>query len=309
MRNVSKRFLLILMASFLLIISSASFVQASNKIDIYLKPGDSKREVVDRQLKIWKISDEKIKEDLTEKLKEFEDKSEEALDEEYKVNFTTEKSDSNGKIVVKDLEEGTYYVREVGDEETKTAPFFILIPMDEDIIYPKVEIKKPTEPTEPTEPTKPTEPTGNYHFLKVDADGENPLKNAVFKVNVKKGDYYEDYLVNGKPYIVKSDSKGKFVVEGLPYGTYYLKEIVPPEGYKVLSETIKFEVSGESDKFEIVIKNNKEETTPKETTPKETEKKEKKKKIKVPKTGDITLIVMVIAGALLFYIGKKLIKE
>ena len=306
MRNVSKRFLFILMASFLLIISSASFVQASNQIEIHLKKGPTERELKDRQLKLWKISDEKIKEDLTKKLKELGEIEDSDLDKKYEVNFTTDKSDENGKIVVKNLKEGTYYVREVGNKKEKTAPFFILIPMDEDIIETKVEVKKPTEPTEPT---KPTEPTGEYHFLKVDGDGENPLKNAVFKVNVKKGDYYEDYLVNGKPYIVKSDSKGKFVVEGLPYGTYYLKEIIPPEGYKVLSETIKFEISGESDKFEIVIKNNKEETTPKETTPKETEKKEKKKKIKVPKTGDITLIVMILAGALLFYIGKKLIKE
>lgn len=299
MGNVSKKLLFILMASFLLIISSTSLVQGASTIDIVLKPGDAKREVVDRQLKIWKISDKKIEDDLTEKLKTFEDLSEEALDGKYKDFFITEKSDKNGKIVIKDLKEGTYYVREVGDKEPKTAPFFILIPMDEDIIYPKVEIKKPKEPTEPT---KPTEPTGGHHFLKVDSKGNNPLKNAVFKVNVKKGDYYRDYLVDGKPYIIKSDSEGKFVVEGLPYGTYYLKEIIPPKGYQALSETIKFEVSGESDKFEIVIKNDKE------TTPKETDKKPNRK-IKVPKTGDITLIVMVIAGALLFYIGKKLIKE
>lgn len=306
MRNVSKRFLFILMASFLLIISSASFVQASSQIEIHLRKGQTDRDLQGRQLKLWKISNEKLTGDLTEELKKYEKHTDDQLNEKFGEPLLTEKSDINGKIVVKNLEKGTYYVREVGDKEYKTAPFFILIPMDEDIIETKVEVKKPTEPTEPT---KPTEPTGEYHFLKVDGDGENPLKNAVFKVNVKKGDYYEDYLVNGKPYIVKSDSKGKFVVEGLPYGTYYLKEIIPPEGYKVLSETIKFEISGESDKFEIVIKNNKEETTPKETTPKETEKKEKKKKIKVPKTGDITLIVMILAGALLFYIGKKLIKE
>ena len=309
MRNVSKRFLFILMASFLLIISSASFVQASNQIEIHLRKGQTDRDLEGRQLKLWKISKEKLTGDLTEKLKKYEKHTDDQLNEKFGEPLLTEKSDINGKIVVKNLEKGTYYVREVGDKEYKTAPFFILIPMDEDIIETKVEVKKPTEPTEPTKPTEPTEPTGEYHFLKVDGDGKNPLKNAVFKVNVKKGDYYKDYLVNGKPYIIKSDSKGKFVVEGLPYGTYYLKEIIPPEGYKVLSETIKFEISGESDKFEIVIKNNKEETTPKETTPKETEKKEKKKKIKVPKTGDITLIVMVIAGALLFYIGKKLIKE
>ncbi|MEJ8751557.1 SpaA isopeptide-forming pilin-related protein [Lagierella sp. ICN-221743] len=306
MRNVSKRFLFILMASFLLIISSASFVQASSQIEIHLRKGQTDRDLQGRQLKLWKISNEKLTGDLTEELKKYEKHTDDQLNEKFGEPLLTEKSDINGKIVVKNLEKGTYYVREVGDKEYKTAPFFILIPMDEDIIETKVEVKKPTEPTEPT---KPTEPTGEYHFLKVDGDGKNPLKNAVFKVNVKKGDYYKDYLVNGKPYIIKSDSKGKFVVEGLPYGTYYLKEIIPPEGYKVLSETIKFEISGESDKFEIVIKNNKEETTPKETTPKETEKKEKKKKIKVPKTGDITLIVMVIAGALLFYIGKKLIKE
>lgn len=306
MRNVSKRFLFILMASFLLIISSASFVQASSQIEIHLRKGQTDRDLQGRQLKLWKISNEKLTGDLTEELKKYEKHTDDQLNEKFGEPLLTEKSDINGKIVVKNLEKGTYYVREVGDKEYKTAPFFILIPMDEDIIETKVEVKKPTEPTEPT---KPTEPTGEYHFLKVDGDGKNPLKNAVFKVNVKKGDYYKDYLVNGKPYIIKSDSKGKFVVEGLPYGTYYLKEIIPPEGYKVLSETIKFEISGESDKFEIVIKNNKEETMPKETTPKETEKKEKKKKIKVPKTGDITLIVMVIAGALLFYIGKKLIKE
>lgn len=305
MRNVSKRFLFILMASFLLIISSASYVQASNQIEIHLKEGPNGRDLEGRQLKLWKISNEKITDDLTKELEKYEKYTDDQLNEEFGEPLLTEKSDINGKIFAKGLENGTYYVREVGDNKP-TAPFFILIPMDEDIIETKVEVKKPTEPTEPT---KPTEPTGEYHFLKVDGDEKNPLKNAVFKVNVKKGDYYKDYLVNGKPYIVKSDSKGKFVVEGLPYGTYYLKEIIPPEGYKVLSETIKFEISGESDKFEIVIKNNKEETTPKETTPKETEKKEKKKKIKVPKTGDITLIVMVLAGALLFYIGKKLIKE
>ena len=311
-----KRLMAIVLTSLFLIVSIVIPVHAANKIIIDIKYGEHDQDYGNRELKVWKISDEKLTGDLTEKLKEFEKFSIEELDGKFEENFITSKSDEKGQIILSDISNGTYYVREINRENYTLVPFFILVPMKENVIYPKVDIKVPsTEPTKPTEPTKETEPskpsepsepteTGRYHFIKVDEDGKTPLKEAVFKVNIKKGDYYYDYMVDGKPYIVKSDKNGKFVVENLPYGTYYLKEIVPPKGYKALSESIKFEVSDESGQYELVIKNKREDIN---VPPGRNEKP--RNKIRVPKTGDITLIVMVISGAMLFYIGKKLIRE
>ena len=40
-----------------------------------------------------------------------------------------------------------------------------------------------------------------------------------------------------------SDSKGAFVISGLDQGTYYLKEIKAPLGYKLLKEAIEFTIT------------------------------------------------------------------
>lgn len=296
LKNIS--LLLILLA---IGVSSIAPVLANSLITIEIDNTLRQRgiEISGRSLKVWKISEEKISGDLRDKLSKFEKYSDEYLNLNYKEYFVTDVSDNFGRIYL-DLKDGTYYVREIGDNKI-IIPFFILVPMDESKVYPKIRI--PYNPAD-IPPEIPDKPKDKINFRKVSRSENINLSGARFKVSKKVDGYFKDVYADGKVLIFESGKDGKFEVY-LPKGTYYLSEIVPPKGYRPLSESIKFVIDDNSKDIEIIVNNDREpEIIPEVVKPNTTPNMPN-----MPKTGDITLIVMVISGVLLSFMGIRLIKE
>ncbi|WP_366920476.1 MSCRAMM family protein, partial [Streptococcus pneumoniae] len=68
-------------------------------------------------------------------------------------------------------------------------------------------------------------PRGNVDFMKVDGRTNTSLQGAMFKVMKEENGHYTPVLQNGKEVVVASGKDGRFRVEGLEYGTYYLWEL------------------------------------------------------------------------------------
>lgn len=67
-------------------------------------------------------------------------------------------------------------------------------------------------------------------------------KNLQDQVKLKKGVY--GYVVsNSQDEDIVSDRNGSFIINGLDQGTYYLKEIKAPDGYRLLKEAIEIKIT------------------------------------------------------------------
>lgn len=141
------------------------------------------------------------------------------------------------------------------------------------------------------------EAKGRFKFIKVDSKNSDiRLQGARFvlsKYDPEKKDYY--VLKRGNDdYIVESNKSGDFLIEGLDFGKYRLQEIKAPEGYKLSSEPIDFEIG-------------KNETEVTKARFIENEKKPKKKRL--VKTGDIKMYISLISGLIFLTSGVILLKK
>lgn len=283
--------------------SIAPVFASSHDITIQLDSSKipNKSDLKGRVFRVWKIDNSKIKDDLQTKAKEFEVYTVGDLDKKYPYPqpFNTPESDENGTILLKGLSDGSYYVREVTPRGTFISSFFILLPSNEKVIHPKLSITSKTN--------RVTTKKGSIKFKKI-SKKENSigLKGAVFKVSKKEGEYYEDIIRDGKTYIVESDKDGYFEVVDLEYGKYFLTEITPPKGYITLDKPIEFKIDKNSKDLLVSINNNPNKIII--TNKKETNHKNINKGY-IPKTGDITLAIMILGGMLLFYMGYRMTRE
>lgn len=213
-------------------------------------------------------------------------------------NYTTDK---NGEIGPLELSPGKYVFVEV------KAPAGYRIKNPETIF--DVKGKGLTEV--PVVNYKDTE--GGKTFKKVSSKDGKPLAGAQFLVTKKKGETYLRMKKGGKDMVLTSGADGTFVADGLPDGDYYLWEIKAPAGYEPLSSSVKFIVSADSLKKELVIKNNPQTTPPGKTPPGETPPGETPpyddKHVNIPKTGDVQLLMMSVAGLLSGMLGVKILKD
>lgn len=273
------------------------------------------------RLEFWKVDKE---EDLEKQLKILNTRKDPEMSaifgEPVISDFFVDRGDDVG-IIKQNLDLGTrYYIRELNIEKPKYMLSPILIDFDAEMtIYIKEYVDSPIEeppnpnnedPTPPTPPTPPNNPQkpptdenpnnpsgetprGSFRFMKVAANrNKTPLLGAMFKVTTKVDNNFESVLRDGEPYILTSDADGMFEAKDLPYGTYYLWEIKAPAGYKLLSAPVEFSISQTSENEKIVVISNVPIT-----------------KIDVPKTGDITLLIIIISGILLYILGILIIKE
>lgn len=243
-------------------------------------------------------------------------------------------TDSIGLITIGNIEDGEYKF-----EEIKAPAGYILEDKGKISVNFKdgKALNEKNEPTifgiknKPEKPkTPPENPKGGYRFIKTDdSDKAKRLAGAVFKVQKRIGDKYQDVMLDGKIYTVKSDDKGEVVVDNLlldkdnkENNRYALRETSAPEGYNPESNPIHFEISETSiNNPPIRIKNKPKTTTPPpptSTTPPTTTTTttsyvptDVPKIVRGPlvKTGDIRIVIMAVVGAVMVGLGVRIVRK
>ena len=227
-------------------------------------------------------------------------------------DFTT---DAVGKIVIKDLAPGKYVF-----VETKA-------PAGYRIKHPEVPFEITDKKVKKLTVENYKDKEGGKTFKKVSSADNKPLSGAQFLVTKKTEKGYMRMKKNGKDMVLTSGTDGTFVANGLPDGDYYLWEIKAPAGYASLSGSVKFTVSADSLKKELIIKNTPQNPpgktppgktppgkTPPGTTPPGKNPPGKRppyddKHVNIPKTGDVQLLMMSVSGLLSGLLGVKILKD
>ena len=133
----------------------------------------------------------------------------------------------NGRIVVENLKQGTYYIKE------KSSPNGYLI----DTKTYEVEIK-PNETT--TQAIVNKEPIGNITVTKVNTNGDK-IQGVKFEITAGENIFNKTntvkYYSKGDPVAtITTNSEGNASKTGLPLGKYIVKEIEVPTGYLLNTE-------------------------------------------------------------------------
>lgn len=146
-------------------------------------------------------------------------------DEDYKL-IKKVKTDKNGYAFIENLEIGTYYVKELSANEG-----YIL-----DEKYHKVKIEYVDDKTEFIE--KKLEFTNKK--IKCDVTYITSNKDGIGIENIEINVYNDlgEIVYNGK-----TNKDGKIIIEDLPYGNYYIKQLTVPSGYILNKEQVDFSVN------------------------------------------------------------------
>ena len=260
----------------LLVRRGSEYVELKNKDT--LKSDDKKLDIFSDESKDSENKDDKNKEDKS---------SDEGL---YISN-------ESGEIIINDIKRGDYIFREVEAPEG-----YLIKNIDTRFTIADKSVELRVVNSKTSEKDK-----GRHDFMKTD-EAKKPLGGAMFKVMTKNADgKFEPVKKDGKDYIVTSADNGKFSVEDMDYGKYYLVEIKAPEGFILLSEPVEFEIKKQADDKTISIAfiTNKSDTiTRRRTTPGGDITRRR-----IPKTGDIRFFMSMIGGLIMFFIGKWIIAK
>ena len=270
----------------------SEYVEVKNKATLKendkleLSPKDDDRSKVKSEENAEKSNDE------NSKSKKREDKSKDKAKSDDGLYI----SNDAGEIIINDIKKGDYIFREV------EAPAGYLIKnVDTKFTISDKSVELRVVNSKTTEKDK-----GRHDFMKTD-EAKKPLGGAMFKVMTKNKDgKFEPVKKDGKDYIVTSADNGKFAVEDMDYGKYYLVEIKAPAGFILLSEPVEFEIKKQADDKTISIAfiTNKSDSITRRRTPGGDITRRK-----IPKTGDIRFFMSMIGGAIMFFIGKWIIAK
>lgn len=208
-------------------------------------------------------------------------------------------TDSNGLIHVGKIEMGEYVFKEIkapdGYRIKVEKTYFVVNPSGTTRVV--VVNYKDTD--------------GGKRFKKIDSVTGKPIEGVQFVVSRRIDGYDDRIKVNGKDLVLVSDKDGYFVVDNLPFGDYFIWEVKPQAGYEPLGEMVSFVIDTKSLEKDLVIENKPVNPPPEDEKPKKPPKdKEKPKKPRrIPKTGDVSLILMSIFGVILSIWGGVLVKE
>lgn len=289
----------------LLVRRGSEYVELKNKDTLKsddkleLSPEDENRSKVKSEENADESKDENSKSEKDEEKSKDEKKGEKSSEE----SKNEEKSDDGlyisndaGEIIINDIKKGDYIFREV---EAPAGYMIKNVDTKFTISDKSVELRVVNSKT-------PDKDKGRHDFMKTD-EAKKPLGGAMFKVMAKNKDgKFEPVKKDGKDYIVTSADHGKFAVEDMDYGKYYLVEIKAPQGFILLSEPVEFEIKKQADDKTISIAfiTNKSETITRRRTPGGDITRRK-----IPKTGDIRFFMSMIGGAIMFFIGKWIIAK
>ncbi|MCA5587377.1 collagen binding domain-containing protein [Finegoldia magna] len=273
-----------------------------------LSPKDEDRFKVKSEENADESKDENSKSEKDEATEEKDDKKskeEKSEDKESKDDKSKEEdkssdeglyiSNESGEIIINDIKKGDYIFREV---EAPAGYVIKNVDTKFTITDKSVELRVVNSKTSTDK--------GRHDFMKTD-EAKKPLGGAMFKVMTKNKDgKFEPVKKDGKDYIVTSADNGKFAVEDMDYGKYYLVEIKAPAGFILLSEPVEFEIKKQVDDKTISIAfiTNKSDTITRRKTPGGDITRRK-----IPKTGDIRFFMSMIGGAIMFFIGKWIIAK
>lgn len=291
----------------LLVRRGSEYVELKNKVTmkkddkLEISPKDEDRSKVKSEKNADESKDENSKSEKDE-AKSKEEKKEEKSKEESKDKGKTDDglyiSNESGEIIINDIKKGDYIFREV---EAPAGYLIKNVDTKFTITDKSVELRVVNSKT--SEKDK-----GRHDFMKTD-EAKKPLGGAMFKVMTKNKDgKFEPVKKDGKDYIVTSADNGKFAVEDMDYGKYYLVEIKAPQGFILLSEPVEFEIKKQADDKTIsiaFITNKKDTITRRRTTP----GGDITRGGKIPKTGDIRFFMSMIGGLIMFFIGKWIIAK
>lgn len=286
----------------------SEYVELKNKATmkkddkLELSPKDDDRSKVQSEENAENSKEKKSKSEKKDEKKE-EKSSEESKNEE-KSDEGLYISNESGEIIINDIKKGDYIFREV---EAPAGYVIKNIDTRFTITDKSVELRVVNSKTSTDK--------GRHDFMKTD-EAKKPLGGAMFKVMTKNKDgKFEPVKRDGKDYIVTSADNGKFAVEDMDYGKYYLVEIKAPEGFILLSEPVEFEIKKQADDKTISIAfiTNKSDTITRRKTPGDdiTRRRTPGGDItrRIPKTGDIRFFMSMIGGAIMFFIGKWIIAK
>ncbi|MDU5960393.1 MAG: SpaA isopeptide-forming pilin-related protein [Finegoldia magna] len=289
----------------LLVRRGSEYVELKNKATmkkddkLELSPKDDDRSKVKSEEKADESKNANSKEVKKEEKSSEESKNEEKSDEGLYI------SNDAGEIIINDIKKGDYIFREV---EAPAGYLIKNIDTRFTISDKSVELRVVNSKTSTDK--------GRHDFMKTD-EAKKPLGGAMFKVMTKNKDgKFEPVKKDGKDYIVTSADNGKFAVEDMDYGKYYLVEIKAPEGFILLSEPVEFEIKKQADDKTISIAfiTNKKDTITRRKTPGDDITRRRTPggditRRKIPKTGDIRFFMSMIGGAIMFFIGKWIIAK
>lgn len=290
----------------LLVRRGSEYVELKNKATmkkddkLELSPKDDDRSKVQSEENADESKDENSKSEKDEeksKEEKKEEKSSELSKNEEKSDDGLYISNESGEIIINDIKKGDYIFREV---EAPAGYVIKNVDTKFTISDKSVELRVVNSKTSTDK--------GRHDFMKTD-EAKKPLGGAMFKVMTKNKDgKFEPVKKDGKDYIVTSADNGKFAVEDMDYGKYYLVEIKAPAGFILLSEPVEFEIKKQADDKTISIAfiTNKKDTT---ITRRRTPGGDITRGGKIPKTGDIRFFMSMIGGAIMFFIGKWIIAK
>ena len=287
----------------LLVRRGSEYVELKNKDTLKSKDSDKKLEISSNEESKKDSEKDKATEEKDDK-KSKEEKSEDKESKDDKSKKEDKSSDEglyisneSGEIIINDIKKGDYIFREV---EAPAGYLIKNIDTKFTITDKSVELRVVNSKTSTDK--------GRHDFMKTD-EAKKPLGGAVFKVMTKNKDgKFEPVKKDGKDYIVTSADNGKFAVEDMDYGKYYLVEIKAPAGFILLSEPVEFEIKKQADDKTIsiaFITNKSDNITRRRTTP----GGDITRGGKIPKTGDIRFFMSMIGGVIMFFIGKWIIAK
>lgn len=141
-------------------------------------------------------------------------------------------TDENGKVKIKGLAKGKYYIIE-------TDPATGYVKTDDKVFF---EIKANGEIVKANMTNKPI--LGQLEFTKVDVSTSEPLPNTTIEIYNDK----DELVFSGI-----TDDKGMLIIDSLRYGKYYILEKNAPDGYEINPEKIYFEITEDGEIVKAVM--------------------------------------------------------